>query len=121
MGKTSEEILASRPDDEQGYQDDPGFVVDSVVGKIEIPIVLCHTSANKTPKERVVILDADGQYRVHDYVMVKRVQGHEVAGDVWMLGQAAGDRLLAIIAGQLAPLPGLLGELLAKLLNKVRL
>jgi hypothetical protein len=116
--KTAAEILAARPDDEQGYQDDDGFAVDEVVGVLQIPIIRCHTKGKPNPVERVAILDEQGDLRVHDYVAVRRVAGHEVAGDVWMLGQAGVARIVAILAGQLAPLPGLLGKLLMDALNK---
>lgn len=120
MGKTAEEILNAQPDDEQGYQDDPGFVVDGVVGKLEIPVVLCHTKGNPTPKERVVILDGDGKYRVHDYIAVRRVSGKQVAADVWMLGQSGINKLVAILAGQLAPIPTMFAKLLVDTLNKIK-
>jgi hypothetical protein len=117
--KKPEEILSARPDDERGYQDDPGFVVDEVVGVLQIPIVKCHTSKDPSPKERVAILDEQGDLRIHDYIAVRRVQGHEVAGDVWMFGNAGIARVLEIVAGQLAPLPSALGKVLLNAFNKV--
>ena len=79
----------------RGFQNEPGFEIDEIVGHLKIPIIKCHSRRHPTPKERVVMLLPDGKtVRIHDYVMIRRCHGKEVVGDVWSLARVGVERAL---------------------------
>lgn len=82
-------------DPSHGFQNEPGFQIDDVVGEIRLKVVMCHSLRRPQPKQRVVMLMPDGEsIRVHDYVGVSRAHGVQVVHDRWSLVRVGKDRVL---------------------------
>ena len=57
----AEVLVGLKLDDKHGFQKQPGFKVDEIVGEISVQVVKCHSSRDKTPKERVVMIMPNGK------------------------------------------------------------
>jgi hypothetical protein len=86
------------PDTQHGFQNEPGFDIDEVVGELTLTVVRCHSDRNPSPKERVILLTPNGTLRVHDFIMVRRAHGKIIPGDVWTFGESTETRVRNILS-----------------------
>jgi hypothetical protein len=109
-------------DTEHGFQTEPGFTVDEVIGKLECAVITCHSDLNPEVKQRVVI-EVPGPSgkivaRVHDFAFIRRAHGSQIIGDVWTFGMVTKARVLTIVKRILGALEVDLIEKLKKLLER---
>jgi hypothetical protein len=104
-----------------GFQNQDGFTVDSVVGKLELVVVKCHSRFDAEPRERVVMVTPDERIRVHDYVAIRRAHGKMIVGDVWTFGSVTTQRVLKLLERILVPFAKAVGARLLESLARKRL
>lgn len=95
-------------DTQHGFQREPGFKVDEVVGQLSVLIVKCSSDRSPVPKRRVVMLlpgpEQTWLMRVHGYVGICRDRGKQVVHDRWSLGRSLLDRFRDLCVRTLAVL-----------------
>ena len=92
-----EEVEDLELDHEHGFQNEPGFEIDGVVGELKLTVILCHSARNPQPKERVVMRLPDGSVRVHDHVGVARAHGHQIVHDRWSAQALGIERVVTFV------------------------
>lgn len=95
-------------DTQHGFQREPGFKVDGVVGQLSVLVVECSSDRHPTPKRRVVMLltgpEQTWLMRCHDWVGICRDRGKMIVHDRWSLGRSLLDRFRDLCIRTLAVL-----------------